>query len=77
MREKVYFLRLQKIELQNCFKRNLKKDLEKYFTGPTAAAISSDQFQQLNFNKFSKTNKKLKIIAGFMDGKVLDEKECL
>ena len=25
--------------------------------------------------KFSKTNKKLKIIAGFMDGKVLDEKE--
>ena len=26
-------------------------------------------------NKFSKSNNKLKIVAGFMDGKVLDEKE--
>ena len=34
--------------------------------------------QAINFQletKFSKSNDKLKIIAGFMDGKVLDEKE--
>ena len=53
-----------------------KKDLEKYFTGPTAAAISSDPISSAKIlTKFSKSNDKLKIIAGFMDGKVLDEKE--
>ena len=53
-----------------------KKDLEKYFTGPTAAAISSDPISTAKIlTKFSKSNSKLKIIAGFMDGKVLDEKE--
>ena len=53
-----------------------KKDLEKYFIGPTAAALSSDPISTAKIlTKFSKSNNKLKIIAGFMDGKVLDEKE--
>ena len=57
-------------------KQTPKKDLEKYFTGPTAAAISSDPISTAKIlTKFSKSNDKLKIIAGFMDGKVLDEKE--
>ena len=57
-------------------KETPKKDLEKYFTGPTAAAISSDPISTAKIlTKFSKSNDKLKIIAGFMDGKVLDEKE--
>ncbi len=52
------------------------KDLEKYFTGPTAAALSSDPITTAKIlTKFSKSNEKLKIVAGFMDGKVLDEKE--
>jgi large subunit ribosomal protein L10 len=52
------------------------KDLEKYFTGPTAAAISSDAITTAKIlTKFAKTHSKLKIVAGFMDGKVLDQKE--
>ena len=57
-------------------KETPKKDLEKFFIGPTAATISSDPISTAKIlTKFSKTNDKLKIIAGFMDGKVLDEKE--
>ena len=53
----------------------LSKQLEEKW-GVTAAAISSDPISTAKIlTKFSKTNKKLKIIAGFMDGKVLDEKE--
>jgi len=52
------------------------KDLEKYFTGPTAAAISSDAITTAKIlTKFAKTHSKLKIVAGFMAGKVLDQKE--
>ena len=52
------------------------KDLEKYFTGPTAAAMSSDPIATAKIlTKFAKSHSKLKIVAGFMDGKVLDEKE--
>ena len=52
------------------------KDLEKYFTGPTAAAISSDAITTAKIlTKFAKSHEKLKIVAGFMDGKVLDQKE--
>ena len=52
------------------------KDLEKYFTGPTAAAISSDPITTAKIlTKFAKSHNKLKIVAGFMDGKVLDQKE--
>ena len=52
------------------------KDLEKYFTGPTAAAMSSDAITSAKIlTKFAKSHNKLKIVAGFMDGKVLDQKE--
>ena len=52
------------------------KDLEKYFTGPTAPAISSDAISAAKIlTKFAKSHNKLKIVAGFMDGKVLDQKE--
>jgi large subunit ribosomal protein L10 len=52
------------------------KDLEKYFTGPTAAAVSSDPIMSAKIlTKFAKSHNKLKIVAGFMDGKVLDQKE--
>ena len=52
------------------------KDLEKFFTGPTAAAISSDPITTAKIlTKFAKSHDKLKIVAGFMDGKVLDQKE--
>ena len=64
--------RITKIAL----KETPKKDLEKYFTGPTAAAISSDPITSAKIlTKFSKSNDKLKIVAGFMDGKVLDKNE--
>ena len=53
----------------------LSKQLEEKW-GVTAAAISSDPISTAKIlTKFSKSNDKLKIIAGFMDGKVLDEKE--
>ena len=52
------------------------KDLEKFFTGPTAAAISSDPITTAKIlTKFAKSHEKLKIVAGFMDGKVLDKNE--
>jgi large subunit ribosomal protein L10 len=52
------------------------KELEKFFTGPTAAAISSDPFMSARIlAKFAKTNDKLKIVAGFMEGKVIDQAE--
>ena len=52
------------------------KDLEKFFTGPTAAAISSDPFLTARIlSRFSKKNDKLKIVAGFMEGKVIDQAE--
>ena len=52
------------------------KDLEKYFTGPTATAMSSDAITSAKIlTKFAKSHNKLKIVAGFMDGKVLDQKE--
>ena len=52
------------------------KELEKYFTGPTAAAISSEPFMSARIlTKFAKTNDNLKIVAGFMEGKVIDQAE--
>ena len=50
------------------------KELEKFFTGPTAAAISSDAFLSAKIlSKFAKKNDKLKIVAGFMDGEGIDQ----
>ena len=52
------------------------KELEKFFTGPTAAAISSDPFMTARIlAKFAKKNDKLKIVAGYMEGKVIDQAE--
>ena len=52
------------------------KDLEKFFSGPTAAAISSDPFMSARIlSKFSKKHDKLKIVAGLMEGKVIDQAE--
>ena len=52
------------------------KDLEKFFSGPTAAAISSDPFMSARIlANFAKKNDKLKIVAGFMEGKVIDQAE--
>jgi len=52
------------------------KELEKFFTGPTATAVSSDPFMSARIlTKFAKSNDKLKIVAGFMEGKVIDQAE--
>jgi len=52
------------------------KDLEKYFIGPTATAISSDPVSTAKIlTKFAKSNDKLKVVAGFMDGQVLDKNQ--
>ena len=77
LREKGILFKITKNRITKiAIKETPKKDLEKYFSGPTAAAISSDPISTAKIlTKFSKTNSKLKIIAGFMDGKVLDEKE--
>jgi large subunit ribosomal protein L10 len=54
------------------------KDLEKFFTGPTAAAISSDPFMSARIlSKFAKKNDNLRIVAGFMEGKVIDQAEVV
>ena len=77
LREKGILFKITKNRITKiALKDTPKKDLEKYFNGPTAAAISSDPISTAKIlTKFSKSNNKLKIIAGFMDGKVLDEKE--
>ena len=78
LREKGILFKITKNRITKiALKETPKKDLEKYFTGPTAtSAISSDPISTAKIlTKFSKSNDKLKIIAGFMDGKVLDEKE--
>ena len=52
------------------------KDLEKFFTGPTAAAISSDPITSAKIlAKYAKGDSHLKIVAGFMDGKVLEAED--
>ena len=77
LREKGIIFKITKNRITKiALKESTKKDLEKYFIGPTAAALSSDPISTAKIlTKFSKSNNKLKIIAGFMDGKVLDEKE--
>ena len=78
LRDKGILFKITKNKITKiALKETSKKDLEKYFIGPTAAAaISSDPISTAKIlTKFSKSNNKLKIVAGFMDGKVLDEKE--
>ena len=52
------------------------KELEKFFTGPTAAAISSDPIMSAKIlSKYAKSGSSLKIVAGYMDGKVLEAED--
>ena len=49
------------------------KNLSNLFTGPTAVALSKDVISSAKIlTKFSKENKNLKILGGFMDGNILD-----
>ena len=77
LREKKILFKITKNRITKiAIKDSPVKDLEKYFTGPTAAAMSSDAITTAKIlTKFAKSHNKLKIVAGFMDGKVLDEKE--
>ena len=77
MRKSGIFFKVTKNRITKLALKETKcKDLEKFFTGPTAAAISSDPITSAKIlTKFAKSNNKLKIVAGFMDGKVLDQKE--
>ena len=52
------------------------KDLSNLFTGATAVAFSDDAIMSARIlSKFAKKNDKLKIVAGFMEGKVIDQAE--
>jgi large subunit ribosomal protein L10 len=77
LREKGILFKITKNRITKiAIKDSPVKDLEKYYTGPTATAMSSDPITTAKIlTKFAKTHEKLKIVAGFMDGKVLDEKE--
>ena len=77
LREKGILFKITKNRITKiAIKETPVKDLEKYFSGPTAAALSSDPITTAKIlTKFAKSHHKLKIIAGFMDGKVLDQKE--
>jgi len=77
LREKGILFKITKNRITKlALKESPVKELEKYYTGPTATAMSSDAIATAKIlTKFAKTHSKLKIVAGFMDGKVLDDKE--
>ena len=77
MRKSGIFFKVTKNRITKLALKETKyKDLEKFFTGPTAAAISSDPIMSAKIlAKYSKGNSHLKIVAGFMDGKVLEAKD--
>ena len=77
LREKGILFKITKNRITKiALKDSPVKDLEKYFIGPTATAMSSDPITTAKIlTKFAKSHEKLKIVAGFMDGKVLDQKE--
>ena len=77
MRKSGIFFKITKNRITKLALKDTKcKDLEKFFNGPTAAAISSDPIMSAKIlAKYAKSGSHLKIVAGFMDGKVLDEKE--
>jgi large subunit ribosomal protein L10 len=77
LREKGIIFKVTKNKITKlAIKESPVKELEKFFTGPTAAAMSSDPIATAKIlTNFAKTHDKLKIVAGFMDGKVLDVKE--
>ena len=77
LREKGILFKITKKQNNKiALKETSKKDLENTFQGQKPSCnIFRSYFNRKNFNKISKSNNKLKIVAGFMDGKVLDEKE--
>jgi len=77
MRKSGIFFKVTKNRITKLALKETKcKDLEKFFTGPTAAAISSDPIMSAKIlAKYSKGDSKLKIVAGFMDGKILEAKD--
>ena len=51
LREKGILFKITKNRITKLALKETLKDLEKYFSGPTAAAISSDPISCKNFNK--------------------------
>ena len=53
------------------------EEFAKFFTGPTAVAFQKGDPAALSktIMEFAKTNEKLKIVAAYLDGKVLTDKE--
>ena len=77
MRKSGIFFKVTKNRITKLALKETKyKDLEKFFTGPTAAAISSDPIMSAKIlSKYAKSGKKLKLVAGYMDGKVLEAED--
>ena len=77
MRKSGIFFKVTKNKITKLALKETKcKDLEKFFTGPTAAAISSDPIMSAKIlAKYAKVGSHLKIVAGFMDGKILEAKD--
>ena len=77
MRKNDIYFRVTKNRITKLALKDTKcKDLEKFYNGPTATAISTDPITSAKIlSKYAKNNSKLKIVAGFMDGKVLEAKD--
>ena len=77
MRKSGIFFKVTKNRITKIALKDTKyKELEKFFTGPTAAAISSDPVMSAKIlSKYAKSGKKLKLVAGYMDGKVLEAED--
>ena len=77
MRKSGIFFKITKNRITKIALKETKyKELEKFFTGPTAAAISSDPIMSAKIlAKYAKKGSSLKIVAGFMDGKVLEAED--
>ena len=77
MRKSGIFFKVTKNRITKIALKDTKyKELEKFFSGPTAAAISSDPIMSAKIlAKYAKQGSHLKIVAGFMDGKVLEAED--
>ena len=77
MRKSGIFFKVTKNRITKLALKETKyKDLEKFFNGPTATAISSDPIVSAKIlAKYAKGDSALKIVAGYMDGKVLEAKD--
>ena len=77
MRKNGIFFKVTKNRITKLAVKETKcKELEKFFSGPTATAISSDPIKSAKIlAKYVNNKSPLKIVAGFMDGKVLEAKD--